>query len=95
MEDKKLSSYQKLLKEVSDKNVEIRRIKDSVLSYIRHNINDTNTYSMCTLAELVGLRFCKIDNNHHGKIAIYNDAYYIGCDDVVLIDYKKGKDFLN
>ena len=95
MKDKKLSSYQKLMKEVAEKNGAIRDIRDSVLSYIRHNINDTNTNSMCTLAELVGLRFCKIDNNHHGKIAIYNGAYYIGCDDVVIIDYKKGKDFLD
>lgn len=95
MEDKKLSSYQKLLKEVAEKNGTIRDIRDSVLSYIKHNINDTNTHSMCTLAELVGLRFCKIDNNHHGKIAIYNDVYYIGSRDVVLIDYKKGREFLN
>ena len=95
MEDKKLSSYQKLLKEIAEKNGTIRDIRDSVLNYIKHNINGTNTYSMCTLAELVGLRFCKIDNNSHGKIAIFNDAYYIGSKDYVLVDYKKGRDFLD
>lgn len=93
--EKKLSSYQKLLKEVAEKNVEIRSIKDSVLRYIKANINESNVYSMCTLAQLTGLNFAKTDNSRHGKIAIYNDCYYVGSNDYVLVDYKKGKDFLD